>query len=171
MSKKLKGRLENEIIPFFRHVCLGFVFSILLANCGDSPEVAPADNQSSLSDPAHPRQNWLEDALRRRWDTIAFFISDPVDSLKIEKMKKKARIYVRGWLAEYNAEIKAINPDTTQYIVDSFYFERKPGMPLRYTIKAFLRPDARHHSEHDDTTGSPGGHLIPPEPDPPGGFQ
>jgi len=180
MFKKLKWRVITQTASFLSILCLGFIFLIISANCNesskkdgqsDSSSASTASEQASGSDRLLPRINWLQDILRHRWDTMAFNIPD--DSAEIERVKRNARIYVRGWLAEYNAVIKAIKSDTTQYIVDSFYFERKPGAgPLRFKIKAFLYPEAEHGHHHPgDQSSSPGVHLIPPEPDPPGGFQ
>lgn len=163
MPKKLNSCVGNEIISHVKVIAFAFTFSMLLSNCnnsenrttnGDTTKTSPV-NQPAPQPDTGEKINWLRDPLHRnRWDTIAF--SGPDDSLQIEKEKKRIRIYVRGCLAEYNAN----NPGAN-YIVEEFSFVRKSSSPLRYTVKAFLNPPAR-------SSNDPGGHLIPPEPDPPG---
>jgi len=109
------------------------------------------------------RLNWVG-----IWEPIEFD-ADPDDREKIREIKKDIRVYIRGWLAEYNAE------NATNFIVEEFQFDRTSGSPLKYEVKAFLTPPARranedhHGDDHTDGNRSPvgGSHLIPAEPPPP----
>lgn len=147
MLKNLNSWIKARTLSNLKVIGIGFLFSILLANCNSGKKVPSHDPD--------PLVNWLDVIHEPDWDTIPF-TSDPDDSLKIRREMRNIRVYVRGWLAEYNDSIG------TNYIVDSFNFALKTRAPLRYTIKAFLNPPARS-SGH-----GPGGHLIPPPPPPPG---
>ena len=160
MSKKLNSWIKIETLSYLKAVSLGFLFSILVANCNGGSSTSkvtkddsadhPQKSSSDLSDPSDPKVNWLA-----HWDTIPF-TADPDDTVKIKEKKMNIRVYVRGWLAEYNAENGG-----DDYIVREFKFDMMNGLPLKYVVKAFLNPPAR-------TSGhGPGGHLIPPPPPPP----
>jgi len=157
-------RLKDGLLSLLKVCCPACLLYIFVA-CGHDSKTPGSNTDTTHQNNDHDQSdtsrglNWLDDDLRHGWDTVAF-TSNPEDSVKIELEKRDVRIYVRGWLAEYNAEILAINPDTVQYIVREFNFSRRSRIPLRYTVTAFLRPGARHHP-------GVGGHLIPPEPPPP----
>ena len=97
--------------------------------------------------------NWVGE-----WESIPF-TADPEDREKIKEIKKKIRVHVRGYLAEYNAD------NGTNFVVEEFDFDRTGELPLKYKVKAYLNPPART-GDDDPETG--GGHLIPPEPPKPG---
>jgi hypothetical protein len=161
-----KVNLANLKMIAILRLAFGLSLSILLVNCNNRADNKAAQADTVKNEVVDQQQsgtekiNWLQDH-QNRWDTIPF-VSRPDDTRGIDTEMTLLRVYVRGWLAEYNAEIKAINPDTVQYVVDSFNFEMKTRSPLRYRIQAFLKPPVRHpHHE------GPGTHLIPPEPPPP----
>jgi len=107
-----------------------------------------------------PKLNWLD---HPGWDTLAFK-SDPSDTRALDKEKMEIRLYVWDWLAKYNAENEA------KYVITEFNFMEKSRSPLRYRVTAFLKPNARR-VKPDPAHPGPHGHLIPPEPVPPGGSQ
>ncbi len=110
--------------------------------------------------------NWLE-----HWRPIEF-VSDPEDDKKIKDLKKKVRVLVRGWLADYAAE------NGTNHVVKKFKFEKRSNgseLPLKYDVYAYIYPDPvedGHNGEHHEggePGEEPGGeHLTPPPPPPPG---
>jgi len=160
MFKKLNSWIKIVRLSYLKVSGVAVLFSILLVCCK-----CQSKGGGTPTDP-NPRLNWLD--VHPGWDTVAF-VSDPSDSAGIELEKRQVRVYIRGWLAEYNAEIKAIKRDTVQYQVAEINFARRSTTPLRYTITAFLAPNAHHHPHdgNDDHHGGPTGHLIPPEPPPP----
>jgi hypothetical protein len=109
--------------------------------------------------------NWLD-----HWRPIEF-VSEPENDAKIQDLKKKVRLYVRGWLAEYDAE------NGTSHVVKKFKFEKRSHgneIPLKYDVYAYIFPDPTEnghngHTEGGETGEEPGGeHLTPPPPPPPG---
>jgi len=149
MSKKLNSWVKIETIAYLKVVSFGFLFSILVANCNSR------DNKEENADSGE-KVNWLP--ARLGWDTI-LFDADPNNQEQVAAEKKRIRIYVRGVLAEYNAD------NSKDYVVEEFNFQEKSRSPLRYIVTASLKPPARS-SDSDD---GPGVHLIPPAPHPPGG--
>ena len=146
MSKNLKKKNEDMINWIIGTSVL--VFSIVIVSCCHIKHI-----------PREQNINWLDDPVRHGWDTVAFH-ADPDDSLKIEQEKLRIRLYVRGWLAEYNSR----HPKK-RYVVQDFEFVQKSRSPLRYTVTAYLSPPAKA-ADAGDHHGV-GGHLIPPEPPPP----
>ncbi len=102
------------------------------------------------------RIDWL-----RAWQDPIPFICDPSDAPKIKNLKTKVRIYVRGFLAEFNAE------KGTNYVVTDFRFDRNDDKNFGYEVSAFLYPPLPDGAGHDDDHDEGGGHLIPPPPPPP----
>ena len=161
---------KNQLISLLKVCCVAFLSFVYVTSCNsgtgndkpkpktDSGDVHDNNDSTSSSDTSMGL-NWLDDHLSHGWDTVAFDCH-PDSTRQIDSIQRDTRIYVRGYLAEYNAEISAINPDTVQYIVRKFNFTRKTRSPHRYTVTAFLRPGAHRIPGH-------GTHLIPPEPPPP----
>jgi|SRR4030095_941295 hypothetical protein len=107
-----------------------------------------------------PKLNWLD---HPGWDTLKFK-SDPNDTHALDKEQMEIRLYLWAYLAEYNAR------NGVKYVIDEINFTEKSRSPLIYTATAFLKPNVQR-VKHDPNHEGPHGHLIPPEPDPPGGFQ
>ena len=153
MLKKSKWRVTTDTASFLSILCLGFMFLNLDANCHSA--------KSGGSSPDTPRLNWLD---RPGWDTIVFK-SSPTTQAGINLEKRKLSIYIRGCLAQWVAE----HPDSAKYVVEEINFMPNNGTsPQRYTVTAFLKPNAKRITEDPN---DPHGHLIPSEPDPPGGSQ
>jgi hypothetical protein len=169
MLKKLQTWARIEVISYSKWIGFAFVSSLLFSTCNSGGNKNTTEDTSAVAQttptptnpPAH-RQNWLEDIPRNRWDTLHF---NP-DTTRIENEKRRIQSYVWDSLSAYNKRMRDSDPNADQYIVDSFYFERRPGSstaPVRFLVKAFLTPEARHHPHPDGASG----HLIPSEPPPP----
>ena len=93
MSKKLTRRVNIRALSYLKVVFFCILFSILVANCGS--------NGTGEGE----KVDWLH-----HWKPI-LFTADAADEKKIDTIKKKIRVHVRGWLAEYN------DSERTKYIV------------------------------------------------------
>ena len=131
-----------------------------------------------MTQPNGQGRNWLEE-----WQPIQFN-SKPGDRKRIDEIQRNIRIFIRGWLAEYNAK------SATNISVSQIRFRRTSKSPLAYKVSAFLNPPPQKKSvphlasaveaPHDDSfylkaawprtstlAKRVGSHLIPSEPPPP----
>ena len=149
---------------------ISVLFILLLAAC-HCPQKSPG-----TEDDPNPQVNWLQVHEVPGWDKVTFK-SNPNNRDSVENEIKMIRVYVRGWIAEYNDSVKTHdNPlrERSDYIVESFRFTEVNRTPLIYSIEAYLKPHARSRPHHDDDStgqahaGGTGGHILPPPPPPPG---
>jgi len=137
MYNRPNGLAKAKLIPIRNLITISFLISILAVSCNK-----------------YTRVNWLD-----HWNPVPFK-SNPTDNQAIQGEIKRIRVYVRGWLADYNDSARK------NYKIKEFKANMTSTNPLKFTFEAYLKPPAKSSGQHD-----PGGHLVPPEPPDPGGFQ
>jgi len=177
MPRNLNSSLTTIGSRYFTHFITGSLFItalIIFSSCKDNEqkkidtisqnntgtsEISSDSLRILLSDST--KVNWLDG---HGWDTIAID-AHPEDREKIQNEMEKIRYYVQGALSEYNIAF-TLHDDSIPYKIKEFRYAVKSTNPFRFTVIAYLTPQAERLPQHEHEN-RPLGHLKPPEPPPP----